>query len=208
MVSNSAPDLPAHPVTPVAGAQRARQSVPHVSASVMPRRAALMFLFALTAVAHCWAQERPPVLGVHPGWEYRPSLCLHALCGEFVDSSSATVVEFSIRNWELAWHLCELPGAPSVQLGYSGSIPVCLLEVTNAREWEIVNYLASHPEVTLTSKEFERTQFSPPGTAVVHVQFLAPGGVLYLWADVCDPAQRSRALSLMLAHLRLSPEAS
>jgi len=132
---------------------------------------------------------------------------MDATCGDFVDSRSDTVVNLVVCDWSWAWHLCDLPGATGVRYSYSGAVPICFLEATNARDWQIVEYLHSHPTAAASRDALTNVEFSPAGSTVLHVQYLAPGGVLYLYAAVCDPTQRSRALSLMLGPIRLKPDA-
>jgi hypothetical protein len=149
-----------------------------------------------------WA--RGPLVDLPDGWECGAVPAIHYWQGDCWDKVSGAVVRFGVSDIDWGGDVCASePGLESTE-GFSFGTRFCAEEVLDARSWWIEKFAREMPELQLDDND---DNIPPAGTSEFNIYFVSHGSVWGFHSQFCTPAQRSRALSLIVAKARIDFEA-
>jgi hypothetical protein len=145
-----------------------------------------------------WA--RGPLVDLPAGWECGAVPAIHYWQGDCWDTESGAVVRFGVSDIDWGGEICSAePGKESTE-GFVHGARFCAEEFLDARSWWLDKFHRELPEVNLSEDD---SVIPLAGISELNIYFVSHGLVWGFHSQFCTPAQRGRALDLVVGRPRV-----
>lgn len=137
-------------------------------------------------------------------WALEEDLCIHNLCGRYIDAQSGAVVSYVVSDVELPWEEpCEVPPLARGFYGVIDGYRYCGFDAESAREVELGELARLAPDLLPHVGNPSRVELSPEGASLVRVTFVRGNTTVRFSSSVCEPRQLRAVRRLLLQEYRL-----